>query len=229
MDVERNSIVVWDPFVRVFHWSLVASYAVAWASAEEWDWLHEQSGYFILVLIGLRVMWGLVGTRHARFSDFVYGPGRVLAYLRDLTSGTPRHYLGHNPAGGWMVIALLVSLLLTGISGLKLYGVEGYGPLAVSGAGQEQGLVSQSDREITRAREEHEDDDDHDKYALRGEHDEEHEDEDDEFWEEIHEFFANFTVLLIGLHVAGVVLSSLRHGQNLVRAMVSGYKTTKHV
>ena len=170
MDVERNSIVVWDPFVRVFHWSLVASYAVAWASAEEWDWLHEQSGYFILVLIGLRVMWGLVGTRHARFSDFIHGPGRVLAYLRDLTSGTPRHYLGHNPAGGWMVLALLVCLLATGATGM---------------------LIT---------------------------------DGDDGMWNELHEGLANLSLVLVFVHVGGVLVASLLHGDNLIRAMWTGRK-----
>ncbi|MGB5453743.1 MAG: cytochrome b/b6 domain-containing protein [Sedimenticolaceae bacterium] len=124
MQLERDRVQVWDPFVRVFHWSLVLAFIMAWASAEEWDWLHEQTGYFILVLVGLRTLWGLLGSSHARFSDFLYSPGRTLAYLRGLRSGRPQHYLGHNPAGGWMVIALLLTLLATGASGMLIGGNE---------------------------------------------------------------------------------------------------------
>jgi len=120
MQFERDRVSVWDPFVRMFHWSLVLAYLVVWLSAEEWEWLHEQTGYFILMLIGMRVLWGLLGPRHARFSDFLYSPKRTLGYLHDLRSGTPQHYLGHNPAGGWMVIVLLSSLSVTAVSGMLM-------------------------------------------------------------------------------------------------------------
>ena len=82
MRQEHRRIPVWDPFVRVFHWSLVLSGILAWSSAEEQVWLHERAGYFILVLVGLRMMWGLVGSRHARFGEFLRGPRQVLVYLR---------------------------------------------------------------------------------------------------------------------------------------------------
>jgi cytochrome b len=111
MQQEFKFVTVWDPFVRLFHWSLVLAYLVAWVSAEEWAVVHEQSSYFILALIGLRVVWGLIGSRHARFSDFVYGPRRTLDYLKGLLSGRPQRYVGHNPAGGWMIVALLLALL----------------------------------------------------------------------------------------------------------------------
>ena len=120
MQLERGRVSVWDPFVRVFHWSLVLAYLLVWLSAEEWEWLHEQTGYFILVLIGMRVLWGLLGPRHARFSDFLYSPRQTLGYLNELRSGLPRHYLGHNPAGGWMVIVLLSSLAATAVSGILI-------------------------------------------------------------------------------------------------------------
>ena len=125
MRLEHRRIQVWDPFVRVFHWSLVLVGILAWASAEEQAWLHERAGYFILVLIGLRVLWGLVGSHHARFSEFLRGPRQTLAYLRDLRSVRPQHYLGHNPAGGWMVVALLCAMLSTGASGALIGTGEG--------------------------------------------------------------------------------------------------------
>lgn len=119
-----NEVRVWDPFVRLFHWSLVLAYALAWFSGEDLAVLHERTGYFILALIGLRLVWGLLGTRYARFSDFLYRPARVLDYLRSLRAGRPEHFVGHNPAGGWMVVALLLGLLATGVSGLMLDGSE---------------------------------------------------------------------------------------------------------
>ena len=117
---QSENIWVWDPFVRAFHWTLVTAYLAAWLSAEELTWLHNQTGYFIIALIGLRFVWGLIGTRYARFSDFVHSPRATMAYLRSLGDGEPRHYLGHNPAGGWMIVALLVSLIATGVSGIMI-------------------------------------------------------------------------------------------------------------
>ena len=124
MQQQRETVRVWDPFVRVFHWSLVLSYAVAWASGDEWAVLHERVGYFMLALIGLRVVWGLIGLRHARFSDFLTGPSGTMAYLKSLRAGRPAHYEGHNPAGGWMVIALLLGLLAAAGSGLMIGGED---------------------------------------------------------------------------------------------------------
>ena len=120
MSSTQKSIVVWDPFVRVFHWSLVTAYILAWATADEGGGLHERVGYFVLALIGLRVVWGLVGSRHARFSDFVSGPRRTLAYLRSLLTGKATHHIGHNPIGGWMILALLLTLLATSVSGIQI-------------------------------------------------------------------------------------------------------------
>jgi len=113
---------IWDPFVRVFHWSLVGSYVLAWTTAEEWDLLHERLGWFVLALLGLRLAWGLIGTRHARFGDFVRGPGRVKSYLGSLLRGDPEHHAGHNPAAGWMVLALIVTLAATALSGVLITG-----------------------------------------------------------------------------------------------------------
>ena len=104
-------IKVWDPFVRIFHWSLVLLFLITWISADEWDRLHELSGYAIAALVGLRLIWGLIGTRHARFPDFIYRPSTVIAYAKDILYFRPRRYLGHNPLGGAMVLAMLISLL----------------------------------------------------------------------------------------------------------------------
>lgn len=124
-------VKVWDPLVRVFHWSLVASFALAYLSGEGWDWLHVNAGYLVAGLVVIRVIWGFVGTRHARFADFVRRPRVVRGYLSDLLRLRRHHYLGHNPAGGLMIVALLVALTLTTASGMALYGLDsGAGPLA---------------------------------------------------------------------------------------------------
>ena len=116
-DGDRVTVAVWDPFVRLFHWSIVASFAVAWFSAARWDDLHEWAGYAAAFLVAFRMVWGLVGTRHARFSDFVYSPSSVVSYLRDISVRREARYLGHNPAGGAMILALLTAMSLTAFTG----------------------------------------------------------------------------------------------------------------
>lgn len=164
---------IWDMAVRIFHWSLVASFGVAWASADDWRLLHEWAGYAAAGLILFRLVWGVLGTRFARFSQFVRSPGHVAAYLRDIATGREARYLGHNPAGGAMIIALLVVMSALCFSGW-LYTTDAYWG--------------------------------------------------EEWVEELHEFLANAMLALVALHILGVVLASLRHGENLVRAMVTGRK-----
>ena len=114
-EVHRDDkIRVWDPLVRIFHWSLVGGFAVAYLTADEWDKAHEFVGYIVAGLIAFRLFWGLVGSRHARFSNFVYRPSTIMAFLNDSLAMKAKRYVGHNPAGGAMVIALL--LAITGIS-----------------------------------------------------------------------------------------------------------------
>lgn len=180
-------IPVWDPFVRLFHWTLVAAFTIAFVTEDDFLNLHSWAGYTVLALVLLRIVWGLIGPAYARFSSFVFPLPVVRSYLKDVLALRARRYLGHNPAGGLMIVALLVSLLLTTLTGLLVYGaVESAGPLAgwLAGAGETAG----------------------------------------EQLEELHEFFANFTLLLVVIHVGGVLVESLLHRENLVRAMFSGYK-----
>jgi cytochrome b len=121
-----QTVKVWDPLVRILHWTLAVGIAAAWATAEESARLHEAVGLGLLAAIALRSLWGLVGPRHARFAGFVPGPGGFLAYLGDLLSGRARRHLGHNPAGGAMIVALLTGLLVTIATGIGMaYGLPG--------------------------------------------------------------------------------------------------------
>ena len=200
-DRATTEITVWDPLVRLFHWTLVLAFIFAFCSQsdafekiresllpEEWlQTLHIWAGYTIAGLLLFRLLWGLIGPRYARFSDFVYGPRDIFAYVKAvLTLRAPRH-LGHNPAGGAMIIILLLSLAITVSAGLMLYGAEkGLGPLA--------GLLMDSSDDAIDA------------------------------FKEVHEFFANFTVILVIGHLIGVIWESLLHSENLARAMITGRK-----
>ncbi len=111
-----ETVSVWDPLLRLFHWSLVASIAIAWIS-EEGELPHRWSGYVALGLVGFRLVWGVIGPRHARFASFIRSPFTALAYLIDEVKGRGRRYIGHNPAGGVMVVVLLVMIAVTGVTG----------------------------------------------------------------------------------------------------------------
>lgn len=115
-------IRVWDPPTRLFHWSLVvlvtlSVYTGNVGGLREMD-LHKLSGYSILALVLFRLIWGLIGSRRSRFVDFVRGPRAVIAYIRSLLGAARRSCVGHNPLGGWSVMAMLMSLLLQAITGL---------------------------------------------------------------------------------------------------------------
>ena len=111
---------VWDPFVRLFHWSLAVSFAAAWLSSHASDNLHMLAGYAAGGLVVLRIVWGVIGTPHARFSSFVRSPDAVIDYLRAILRGNETRHLGHNPAGGAMILALLAGIMVTAISGWLL-------------------------------------------------------------------------------------------------------------
>lgn len=197
------TVKVWDIAVRIFHWSLVVAFATAYLSGDENELLHANAGYVIIGLLAFRVIWGFIGTKHARFADFIYSPAKIFAYARSLAGGSPSHYLGHNPLGGIMVIALLISLSLACFSGLKLYAAEdGKGPLANAGS---LSIISSA-------------------YAHEGGEHHVRDKAGAEFWEEIHELFVNVSLGLVGLHIVGVVVSSLLHREKLVKAMITGNK-----
>jgi len=131
MNAHEGEVKVWDPVVRIFHWALVLFVVTAFATGEDFLKYHVQAGYAVLALIAFRVIWGFVGPKYARFSEFFYRPGVVLQYLKDLVSFKAKRYVGHGPAGGTMVIALIITLIMISISGLVLYGgEEAAGPFA---------------------------------------------------------------------------------------------------
>jgi cytochrome b len=168
-------VKVWDPLLRLAHWGLAAAVTLALVSSEDHR-LHEAAGYAALGIVGLRIVWGVVGPVHARFSDFVRPPGTVLSYVRDLFHLTARRYLGHNPAGGAMIVALLGLALAAGVSG----------------------WMSETDRFFGVA------------------------------WvEDLHSACGNLMLFLVIAHVFGVIVSSLLHRENLIRAMVTGLKPAK--
>lgn len=164
---------VWDLPVRCFHWALAASFAGAYvlSESERLRNVHVMLGYTAVGLIAFRLLWGIVGTRYARFSSFTYGPRKAFAYLGSLARGRAGDYVGHNPAGSWAVYTILVLGLATGITGYMRFN------------------------------------------ELGG-----------ESLEEMHEVLANAWLVVVVLHVLGVIASSLVHRENLVRAMITGYK-----
>ena len=115
---QRTDVVpVWDPLVRIFHWGLVAAFVTAWLTAEELQPVHEIAGYAVAALVGFRIVWGFAGGRYARFAQFVRGPSATLSYVGDVVRRRERRYLGHNPAGAAMVVAILVTLSGTALTG----------------------------------------------------------------------------------------------------------------
>ena len=143
LQAEPKQVSVWDPLVRIFHWTLVTAFFVAYFTEDDLLDLHVYAGYLIGGLLVFRLIWGFCCSRHARFSDFVKRPSEVWAYLKSLITGHPKRYLGHNPAGGAMILLMLVMLLATALTGMACYGVEeGAGPLAMlSGMSDASGEV----------------------------------------------------------------------------------------
>jgi cytochrome b len=167
-----SRILVWDMPTRIFHWLLVLCFVVAYltSESERWQLWHVTAGYTFGVLILFRLLWGVLGSRYARFSQFVRGPHQVLAYLGSLLSSKPDRYTGHNPAGALAIVGILGLGLLTVLTGWASF--NDYG----------------------------------------------------DWIGELHEGIVNALLVIIGIHIVGVLISSVLHRENLVRAMVNGYK-----
>ena len=210
-------IKVWDIAIRVFHWTLVGCYALAFISSENIPKLHVFFGYSVLFLVLFRILYGFVGKKYARFSDFLYRPAQIADYLKGLLIGRPKHYIGHNPAGGLMIVILLLSLLSLTLSGIKAYGIKGHGPLAKHEISFMTNAFADSDDK--------EDRDKHNSHNRRSQKNHRTEkNEKDEFWEEVHETIAYFTLFLVSIHIMGVLVSSIVHQENLIKAMITGRK-----
>lgn len=171
--MKEQRILVWDWPVRLGHWLMVVAFAVAWLTSESESLalVHAAAGSVIPAVILYRLAWGFLGTRYARFADFVRGPRAVVAYLSSLLGPVPEHHVGHNPAGGWAILTLIV------LGG----GIGGTG------------------------------------YAI-------FQDWGGHWLEEAHEALASLMLTIVAVHVVAVAVSSRLHGENLLRAMVSGRK-----
>jgi cytochrome b len=176
--------------------SLVTSinFFLAFVAEGSWEDVHVIAGYIVAVLISFRLVWGVIGTRRARFNQFIKSPQAVLAYLKQMIRFKVPHYLGHNPAAAAMIICLLISLIMISLIMISLIMISLTGMIIIAGEGQGPlaGTVFGSFN-----------------HGLM---------------EDIHELFANVTLLLVLLHVAGVLFSSLLEKENLVRAMITGRK-----
>ena len=170
-------ILVWDLPTRVFHWLFALSFAGAYLTAESERYrdVHLALGYVFAALLIFRLVWGWVGTRHARFSSFTFSIHATASYLKSLRQKQAQHFLGHNPAGTLAIFLLLGLGLIISFTGL--------------GLDWELGSVDWED-----------------------------------FLAETHELSANFMLLIVFMHIAGVIMSSYLHRENLARSMLTGYK-----
>jgi cytochrome b len=119
----NRSILVWDLPTRLSHWLLAGGFAISWltAESEEWRLVHVFAGGAVVAAALFRLFWGFIGTTYARYESFVRSPEAAWQYLKSLTTDRPRHYVGHNPAGGYAILALLSLAVLTGAIGWLSY------------------------------------------------------------------------------------------------------------
>jgi cytochrome b len=212
---ESTSKPTWDLLVRVGHWLLAVAFVTAWIAGDDYQQVHVYAGYTLAVVLLVRFVWGLIGPRNARFTQFIHGPAAVFRYLRSLLTGEPEAHSGHNPAGGWMVVALLLALTIQVGSGMTLYALEeGKGPLA--------GLIA-SESPVATVEGPYADSHEADEDEHEGRRSEESAFE--EAVEEVHEFGADLLLVLVALHITGVVVSSMLHRENFVRGMITGRRT----
>jgi len=115
----KQTVLVWDFPIRVFHWLLVVSFAGAWITSESeaQQMIHYAFGYSACALVLFRIIWGIVGTRYARFTQFIKGPVATISHIKSLLKGNQDPGIGHNPAGALAMISLMVLILLIGLTG----------------------------------------------------------------------------------------------------------------
>ncbi|MDH3647822.1 MAG: cytochrome b/b6 domain-containing protein [Gammaproteobacteria bacterium] len=214
MQSDKDAVQVWDPVVRIGHWAVVLAFSVAYFTEDDFLAQHVWAGYVVGAVLCVRLLWGFVGTRHARFKDFIRGPVATFRYLRDLLNRRAKRYVGHNPAGAVMIVVLLIGLSATVYSGLVLYAIEeNAGPLA--GLVSEQSFPDGTQTIFAT--------------AVAGENDYgddvgHEEGSREEFWEELHELFANLTLVMVVVHVSGMLFTSHVNQENLIKAMFTGRK-----
>lgn len=170
--MDKESVVVWDLPVRIFHWALVISVFTCILTAEfdDYRFIHVDAGLLSGFLVLFRIIWGFVGGKYARFSSFKPNIVEAITYAKSLLALKPIHYVGHNPLGALIIYLLLFVILGTVSSGFVLFQLE-----------------------------------------IKS-------------FEEIHEGFGEFLQVLVGLHIAGVVVASLIHKEKLIKAMFTGKK-----
>lgn len=181
-----SSALVWDLPTRIFHWLLVLTFAGAFITSDDNRYLyaHVYCGYGLLGLLVFRFIWGVVGTRYARFRAFAYDWPSVHAYMKGLLTGSAARHVGHNPIGGWAIFLMLALGLLVSVTGLLvLGGEEAHGPL--------RHIISYDVGNASK---------------------------------DLHELFAWSMLALVIVHVSGVIVESAVHKENLIWAMLTGYK-----
>jgi len=218
---KNKQIVVWDSFVRFFHWSLLLLFFVAYLTGDDKGPLHRYVGYAVLLLVIARICWGFWGTKHALFSDFICSPAKGLNYLKELVTGKPTHYIGHNPAAAWMILLLLSSSIITCLTGYAAHTTQkninsmGYGnTISIVGNAYADDDNDEWHEDKHKGHERHKD----------GKSD----DEIDSVWGDIHEVLAQFLLILICFHIVGVAVSSKVHNENLVKGIITGKKDIKN-
>lgn len=192
----------WDPVVKLTHWSVVLAVLANAVITEEGSGAHVWVGYALAAILGLRLLWGLIGPAEARFSAFLPSPRRALAHLREIRSGTVTEHRSHNPLGALMVYAIWSCLLVIIGTGIAMAGLpDTNGQLRESEA-------AYASAEAYEEAEEREGGEGHEEGAVT----------------EVHEVAANLLYLLILLHIAGVVFETRRSGRKVVLAMVPGHR-----
>lgn len=208
MQSHPEKIRVWDPLVRFGHWTVAAAFVTAYFTAEELEDVHVWAGYWVGGYVVVRVLWGFVGTKYARFADFVRGPRAVFGYLSSFFAQPHRRYLGHNPAGGAMIVALLLSLSATAFTGLMVEAAaENEGPLVAWFGGP--AATADAPRSAR---------DEADERGEAAKNPQAH------AYKEVHEVFANLSLGLVIVHILGVLAGVFIHRENLVGAMITGDK-----